>query len=81
MQIKGECLAKIDEVKEFINYLKALLIFILATEVGLISWIINNFNKKSVLTYLSIIVIIILSFIVIFINKKIISDIKKLKDL
>jgi len=81
MQIKGECLAKIDEVKEFINYLKTLLIFILATEVGLISWIINNFNKKSVLTYLSIIVIIILSFIVIFINKKIISDIKKLKDL
>jgi len=81
MQIKGEYLAKIDEVKEFINYLKALLIFILATEVGLIAWIINNFNKKSVLTYLSIIVIIILSFIVIFINKKIISDIKKLKDL
>ena len=80
MQIKGEYLAKIDEVKEFINYLKALLIFILATEVGLIAWIINNFNKKSVLTYLSIIVIIILSFIVIFINKKIISDIKKLKD-
>jgi len=74
-------LAKIDEVKEFINYLKALLIFILATEVGLIGWIINNFNKKSVLTYLSIIVIIILSLIVIFINKKIISDIKKLKDL
>jgi len=74
-------LAKIDEVKEFINYLKTLLIFILATEVGLIAWIINNFNKKSVLTYLSIIVIIILSFIVIFINKKIISDIKKLKDL
>ena len=74
-------MAKIDEVKEFINYLKTLLIFILATEVGLIAWIINNFNKKSVLTYLSIIVIIILSFIVIFINKKIISDIKKLKDL
>jgi len=74
-------LAKRGEVKEFINYLKALLIFILATEVGLIAWIINNFNKKSVLTYLSIIVIIILSFIVIFINKKIISDIKKLKDL
>ena len=74
-------MAKIDEVKEFINYLKALLIFILATEVGLIGWIINNFNKKSVLTYLSIIVIIILSLIVIFINKKIISDIKKLKDL
>jgi len=74
-------LAKIDEVKEFINYLKALLIFILATEVGLIGWIINNFNKKSALTYLSIIVIIILSLIAIFINKKIISDIKKLRDL
>jgi len=60
-------LAKIDEVKEFINYLKTLLIFILATEVGLIGWIINNFNKKSALTYLSIIVIITLSLIVIFI--------------
>jgi len=74
-------LAKIDEVKEFINYLKALLIFILATEIGLISWIVNNFKKESILLYLAIFVLMILSIISILINKRIIDDIKKLRDL
>ena len=74
-------MAKIDEVKEFINYLKALLIFILATEIGLISWIVNNFKKESNLLYLAIFVLMILSIISILINKRIIDDIKKLRDL
>ena len=75
-------MAKIDRIKEFINYLKVLLVFLLATNVGLIGWLINNYENAKIILVIADIVIIILIFItVIVLNKKIIKDIKSLEDL
>jgi cytochrome c oxidase subunit IV len=75
-------MAKIDRVKEFINYLKVLLIFLLATSVGLISWLVNNYDTEPLaLVYADIVAILIIFIICMFINKKIIKDIKSLEDL
>ena len=75
-------MAKMDRVKEFINYLKVLLIFLLATSVGLISWLVNNYDSAPLtLVYADIVVILIIFIICVQINKKIIKDIKSLEDL
>jgi uncharacterized membrane protein YuzA (DUF378 family) len=75
-------MAKIDRIKEFINYLKVLLVLLLATNIGLIGWIANNYKvADSILIYLSMITVLIILVIAISINKKIIKDIKSLEDL
>ncbi|MDF1874295.1 hypothetical protein JHD48_00945 [Sulfurimonas sp. SAG-AH-194-I05] len=75
-------MAKIDRVKEFINYLKVVLVLSLATVIGLVSWIANNYEKENTLLLnLAISTIVILLLITILINKKIIKDIKSLEDL
>ena len=75
-------MAKIDRIKEFINYLKVLLVLLLATNVGLIGWIANNYKSAdSILIYLSMFAILIILIVTILINKKIIKDIKSLEDL
>ena len=75
-------MAKIDRVKEFIGYLKVLLVLSLATNISLISWIVNHYkDENNDLLILSLIVVLIISLIVILINKKIIKDIKFLEEL
>jgi membrane protein YdbS with pleckstrin-like domain len=75
-------MAKLDRIKEFINYLKVLLVLLLATNVGLIGWIVNNYKMAdSILIYLAIIIVLIILLISVMINKKIIKDIKSLEDL
>lgn len=75
-------MAKIDRIKEFINYLKVLLVLLLATNIGLIGWIANNYKiADDVLIYLAMITVLIILVIAILINKKIIKDIKSLEDL
>jgi len=75
-------MAKIDRVKEFINYLKVMLVFILATDVGLVGWIVNNYgNFNQVLVYFALIVVLVLLMVAVLINKKIIKDIKSLEAL
>jgi membrane protein YdbS with pleckstrin-like domain len=75
-------MSKIDRVKEFIGYLKVLLVLLLATNISLISWIANNYEKASdVLLILALIIVLVVSIISILVNKKIIKDIKSLEDL
>jgi membrane protein YdbS with pleckstrin-like domain len=74
-------MAKIDRIKEFIGYLKVLLVLLLATNVSLIGWVANNYQiADNNLLSLSIVVIILVSIIAILVNKKIIKDIKSLED-
>jgi len=75
-------MAKIDRVKEFINYLKVFLVLILATAISLISWIVNNYKVAAeVFIYLASLSVFILLIISVFVNKKIIKDIKSLEDI
>ncbi|MEA2073476.1 MAG: hypothetical protein U9O86_07815 [Campylobacterota bacterium] len=75
-------MAKIDEIKEELNYLKVWLGIIVLTAIGLISWLINNYEMASDVKIIGdIIAIIVLTVSIIMIDKNIKKKIKSLKDL
>ncbi len=75
-------MSEVDEIKEFIGYLKAIFALILATTVGLISWLVQNYNStEKLLVYADILLITILIIALILINRKILSDIRRLREL
>ena len=75
-------MAKIDEIKEELNYLKVWLGIIVITTIGLISWLINNYEISSNIKIIAdIIAIIVLTVTILFIDKNIKKKIRTLKDL
>ena len=75
-------MAKIDEIKEELNYLKVWLGIVVITTIGLISWLINNYEISSILKIVAdLIAIIILTISIIFIDKNIKVKIKSLRNL
>ena len=75
-------MAKIDEIKEEINFLKVWLSILIVTVLGMIGWGISNIGKISnLLLILDIIGIIVLSLVIVIINFTIIRKIRELKDL
>ena len=75
-------MAKIDRVKEFINYLKVLLVLLLATDISLIAWVTNNYKvAEGFIVHLAVLSIFIILIVSILVNKKIIKDIESLEDL
>ena len=75
-------MAKIDEIKEKLNYLKVWLGITIITTIGLISWLINNFETTSnYKTIGSIFLIVILTISILLLDKSIRAKIKSLRDL
>ena len=75
-------MAKIDEIKEELNYLKVWLGIIVITAIGLISWLINNYAVSSNIKIIAdVIAIIVLTITILFIDKNIKKKIRALKDL
>jgi uncharacterized membrane protein YadS len=75
-------MAKIDEIKEELNYLKVWLGIIVITTISLISWLINNYESSSSLKIIAdIIAIVILTITILLIDKNIKKKIKALKEL
>ncbi|MEA3330677.1 MAG: hypothetical protein U9Q29_03175 [Campylobacterota bacterium] len=75
-------MAKIDEIKEELNYLKVWLSIIVITTISLIAWLINNYESATLLKVTSGLVgVVVLTLSVIVIDKNIKSKIKSLKDL
>lgn len=75
-------MAKIDEIKEELNYLKVWLSIIVVTTISLISWLVGNYESQSFLKVsLAMVSIIILTLSILIIDKKIKNKIKMLKEL
>ena len=75
-------MAKIDEVKEWINFLNRLFTIGLVTLISILGWLLLNYTKAAmVLIVTSVIGSIILMALLIVLAKKIIKNIKLLKDL
>ncbi len=75
-------MSEIDEIKEFIGYLKVVFALVLATTIGLISWLVQNYQSaEKLLLYADVVLILVLVLTLLFINRKILSDIKRLKEL
>jgi hypothetical protein len=75
-------LSEIDEIKELIGYLKVIFALVLATTIGLISWLVQNYQSADkLLLYTDVLLVVVLVITLILINRKILSDIKRLKEL
>ena len=75
-------MSEIDEIKEFIGYLKVIFALVLATTIGLISWLVQNYQSAGkLLLYADVLLVMVLVITLILINRKILSDIKRLKEL
>lgn len=75
-------MSEIDAIKEFIGYLKVVFALVLATTIGLMSWLVQNYQSaENLLLYADVALIAVLVITLILINRKILSDIKRLKEL
>ncbi len=75
-------MSEIDEIKEFVGYLKVVFALVLVTTIGLIGWLVQNYKSaEKLLIYADILLIFVLVITLILINGKILSDIKRLKEL
>ena len=75
-------MTKIDEVKEYIGFLKVVFVSLIAIDTSLIAWIFKNHiisDKTSVYSIFGIIIII--TIVICFLFIYILKNIKKLKDL
>jgi len=75
-------MAKLDEVKEFIGFLKAIFITLIVVDTSLIAWVFKNFNiEVSLKLYIVNGLIFLISFSIAFLFVKILKEIKRLKEL
>jgi len=75
-------MAKLDEVKEWLNFLNRLFTIGLVTLLGIIGWLFLHYISASkVLIVASLIGVFVLAVILLLLAKKIISNIKILRDL
>ena len=75
-------MAKIDEVKEFIGFLKVIFVTLIAIDTSLIAYFFkNNVLLDIISTYIIFIIIVTITIIICFLFVYILNNIKKLKDL
>ena len=73
---------KIDEVKEFIGFMKAIFIMLIVIDTSLIAWVFKNFENESMSRlYIVVFIILVISIVVALLFNKILKEIKYLKDL
>ena len=75
-------MAKIDEVKEWLNFLNRLFSIGLVTLLGIVGWLFLNYKTTSIILVASALIgVFVLLIILLMLSKKIITNIKMLKDL
>ena len=62
---------KLDKLKEELGWLKVVFSILIATNLSLIAWFVQNYEKQKIsLTLLNGIVIIVLTFMIFIVNRK-----------
>ena len=75
-------MAKIDEIKESIGYLKVIFSIMIAINISLVAWLYKNYATIDILDILSLLVLsILISIGIIFVNRSILKKIRSLRDL
>lgn len=75
-------MARIDKIKEEIGWLKVIFAILIATDISLIAWLINNYGKSnSVLFTLGLIVATLIAIAIVWINSITYRKINNLEEL
>ena len=75
-------MAQIDKLKEEIGWIKVIFAILIATDISLVAWVIQNYGKVNrTLLIMGAIAAILITLIVIWINNKIYRKIDKLEEL
>ena len=75
-------MARIDKVKEEIGWLKIVFAILIATDISLIAWVIQNYGKISkLLLILSVICVFLVTSIIVWINQVAYQKIDELEEL
>ena len=75
-------MAKIDKIKEFIDWLKVLFALFFGVDVSLIAYLFLHFDENSIFKDILVVMSLLISLIItVFINVKILNKIDELEDL
>ncbi len=75
-------MAKIDEIKEEIGWLKIIFGILTAVDISILGWLAKNYNSSNeILLYIALIVMVISTIGIIVVNKKAYIKIRQLKDM
>ena len=75
-------MAKIDEIKESIGYLKVVLSIMIAIDVSLVAWLYKNYIAIEIFDVSVILVVaVLISALIIYVNRTILQKIRSLRDL
>ena len=75
-------MARIDKIKEEIGWLKVLFAISIATDISLIAWLVENFGKiKSFLLIVGLIGVLLVTFIIVWIDNIAHKKINELENL
>ncbi len=75
-------MAKVDEIKEEIGWLKIIFGILTAVDISVLGWLSKNYStSNSILLFIALIVIVISTFGIVVVNKKAYLKIRQLKEL
>ena len=75
-------IAKIDKLKEEIDWLKIIFTILIATDISLGAWVIQNYEKTSkTLLIVSVIGVFLLTFVIVWVNQVTYRKIDELEEL
>jgi len=80
----NQCMGKIDKIKEQIGWLKVVFAILVAIDISLLGWMANHYddiNTYETKIYMAFFAIIIVSAIVVFVNKVAYRKIDELENL
>jgi len=75
-------MSKLDKTKEEIGWIKVFFSVLVAIDISLAAWLIQNFNRTNILLLIfSFIGIVVISFFIVRINKNVYKKIDELEDM
>ena len=75
-------MAKIDKLKEEIGWLKIIFAILIATDISLGAWVVQNYGKTSkILLIVSVIGVFLLTFVIVWVNQVAYRKIDELEEL
>lgn len=75
-------MAKLDKLKEEIGWMKIIFAILTATDISLVAWLVQNYNETDTLKLvMSIILIVLITGVIVWVNKTAYRMIDELEDL